>query len=285
MKVVLPKINFTEVLRLMSVTYTAVVPVEEATVEFVTGLLEAERRRRGTRWRALTCMAQAVLALRWFIDGTRISQLMIDNEIGKSTCYSYLHEVIDVIAAQAPGLRNALLAAKAAGYEHVSVDGTLIGTDRVGEPGPSTRKAKGGTGKRKRVDLWWSGKHHRHGGNIQVVTAPDGWPLWTSPVRPGREHDTTALRTHPEMLPAFTAWTADQQRPVLGDLGYEGEAATITVAVKKPKGGTLTDDQKTANKAHNGKRSVGERGNSLLKTTLGPQHDHSARLDDGLEEP
>lgn len=54
------------------------------------------------------------------------------------------------------------------------------------------------------VDLWWSGKHSHHGGNVQVITAPDGWPLWTSPVRPGREHDTTALRTHAEILPALT---------------------------------------------------------------------------------
>jgi hypothetical protein len=51
------------------------------------------------------------------------------------------------------------------------------------------------------VDLWWSAKHANHGGNIQVITAPDGWPLWTSPVRPGREHDTTALREHTQILP------------------------------------------------------------------------------------
>jgi hypothetical protein len=55
---------------------------------------------------------------------------------------------------------------------------------------------------------------------------------------------------------------------VLGDLGYEGEAATITVAFKKPTGGDLTDIQKTFNKAHNGVRAIGERGNSLLKTTF-----------------
>jgi hypothetical protein len=60
----------------------------------------------------------------------------------------------------------------------------------------------------------------------------------------------------------------------LGDLGYEGEADTVTVAVKKPQGGELTDDQKTCNKAHNGKRAVGERGNSLLKTLNAATHQH-----------
>lgn len=86
-------------------------------------------------------------------------------------------------------------------------------------------------------------------------------------VRPGREHDTTALREHPEILPALATWIAEN-RPALGDLGHEGEPGTITVAAKKPKGGQLTDEQKTRNKAHNGKRAIGERGNSLLKTTF-----------------
>lgn len=242
----------------MSVTYTATLPMREETVGFLEGLLAEERRRRGTRagTRALSCAGQAVLVARWFLDGTRLAQLALDNKIGESTAYDYLHEGVDVLAARAPKLSSALLAAKAAGHGHVSVDGTLIETDRCRTPGPT-----------RGVDLWWSGKHANHGGNIQVVTAPDGWPLWTSGVRPGREHDTTALRAHAEILPALGLWTAEDL-PVLGDLGYEGERATITVAFKKPTGGQLTDDQKTHNKAHNGKRAVGERGNSLLKTTF-----------------
>jgi hypothetical protein len=117
------------------------------------------------------------------------------------------------------------------------------------------------------VDLWWSGKHEQHGGTVQVITAPDGWPLWTSEVRPGREHDTTALREHAEVLPLLRIWT-DQHGRVLGDLGYEGEAGTITVGYKKPAGGTLSGIHKTYNKVHNGLRAIGERGNSLLKTTF-----------------
>jgi hypothetical protein len=38
--------------------------------------------------------------------------------------------------------------------------------------------------------------------------------------------------------------------------------------VKKPVGGQLSDEQMTANKAHTSKRAIGERGNSLLKTTF-----------------
>jgi hypothetical protein len=40
------------------------------------------------------------------------------------------------------------------------------------------------------------------------------------------------------------------------------------VAFKKPQGGRLSNEQKMFNKAHNGIRAVGERGNSLLKTTF-----------------
>src|SRR3954470_16498921 len=88
------------------VTYTAVLPAPDETVLFVSGLLAAERRRRGTRRgrRALGCFRQAVLILRWFLDGTRLAQLAADNAISASTAYRNLHEGIDVLAAAAPGV-------------------------------------------------------------------------------------------------------------------------------------------------------------------------------------
>jgi hypothetical protein len=241
----------------MSITYTATLPVRDQTVFYLSKLLHAERQRRGTRdkRRALSCFKQAVLVLRWLLDGTRMSQLVRDNTISKSTGYDYLNEAIAVLAAQAPGLHSALLAAMAAGYDYVLLDGTLIETDRISTPGPTPG-----------VDLWWSKKHKNHGGNIQVLTAPDGWPLWTSPVRPGREHDTSCLRTHPGLLSTLAEIRENVR--TLADLGYEGEAATIAVAFKTPKNGQLTDMQQTFNRAHNRLRAVGERGNSLLKTTF-----------------
>ena len=108
--------------------------------------------------------------------------------------------------------------------------------------------------------------HKHHGGNIQVVSAPDGWPLWTSDVRPGREHDTTAARADPDLLTLIAAWVGDGQ-PCLADLGYEGEPDHFTVPFKKPKGGELTIDQQAYNAVHGALRCLGERANSLLKTT------------------
>src|SRR3954470_2918000 len=87
------------------VTSTAVLPAPDETVLFVSGLLAAARRRRGTRRgrRALGCYRQAVLILRWFLDGTRLAQLAIDNAISASTAYRNLHEGVDVWPRPPPG--------------------------------------------------------------------------------------------------------------------------------------------------------------------------------------
>jgi hypothetical protein len=143
----------------------------------------------------------------------------------------------------------------------VHLDGTLIRTDRCKAPGPTVTDSR-------QVDLWWSGKHHHHGGNVQVLTAPDGWPLWTSNVRPGREHDVTCARTHPALLDTIDDWT-DTEHVVLADLGYYGEADRLVCPIKKPvKPATLTVTERTTNMLHSATRALAERGNSLLKTTF-----------------
>jgi hypothetical protein len=67
MKVVRLQINFHEgSASTMTVTYTSVLPVRDDTVQFLAGLLAAERLRRDTRaeTRSLFCHDQAVLVLR-----------------------------------------------------------------------------------------------------------------------------------------------------------------------------------------------------------------------------
>jgi hypothetical protein len=85
------------------------------------------------------CFAHAVLVLRWFLDGTPVTQLARDNTIAGSTTYRNLHEGIAVLAARKPSLHTALLAAKMAGHTHINVDGTLIHIDRCRIPGPTPR--------------------------------------------------------------------------------------------------------------------------------------------------
>ena len=85
-------------------------------------------------------------------------------------------------------------------------------------------------------------------------------------MRPGREHDTTAARADPDLLRLIATWVGDGQLS-LADLGYEGEPDIFKVPFKKPTGGQSTVDQQAYNAVHGALRCLGERANSLLKTT------------------
>jgi hypothetical protein len=86
----------------MSITYEAVLDLSEHSVQFLSGLLHDEQIRRGTRknTRALSTFKQAVLVLRWFFDGPRMTALARDNGISLSTAYDYRDEGIAVLAAR-----------------------------------------------------------------------------------------------------------------------------------------------------------------------------------------
>jgi hypothetical protein len=233
---------------LTSITYTGVLDVGRATAETLSKLLAEHRERLGTRkaTRALGPFKQGVLVLRWFLDGTRLAQLARDNHVSLPTSYRYLHEWLNVLADHAPDLSTALERAAAAGYTHLNLDGTVIRTDRVAAPGPNG------------ADLWWSGKHKHHGGNVQVVSAPDGWPIWVSPARPGREHDATCARTH-GLVTALNRLATTLDVPTLTDLGYENAGDGFRHPVKKPKGGELTEDAKAFNSVIRGIHGGAER--------------------------
>lgn len=100
-----------------SVRYSSVLQVRPSTVMFLARLLLQRREAIGTRAgrRALSPWSQAVLVLRWFLDGTWVGQLAADCGIGVSTCYRYLHEAIAVLSCCAPDIHEALMAAVAVG--------------------------------------------------------------------------------------------------------------------------------------------------------------------------
>ena len=76
----------------------------------------------------------------------------------------------------------------------------------------------------------------------------------------------SAARVDPELLARITDWISDSAL-ALADLGYEDEPATFRIPFKKPKDGQLTVDEQTYNAIHGALRCLGERANSLLKTT------------------
>jgi hypothetical protein len=238
------------------IAYRATLDVPRELVQFVAKLLLAERRRRGTPRgsRALTCFWQAVLGLRWFRDRTTPDALARDHGISRATAYRYRDEVIDVLADQAPDLREALERAKGEGLSHVILDGKIIPSDRCKEPAVSV--------KGEVIDLWYSGKAHTHGGNIQAVLAPDGFPLWVSPAEPGSVHDITAARIH--ALPALYQ-AAAAALPTLADPGYDGAGIGVHIPVRQPADGRDLDiNTRTRNAIQRSLRCLGERGFALL---------------------
>lgn len=240
------------------ITFTCTLEARRETAYFLARLIHERCARLGTRrgTRALGPFRHAVLVLRWFLDATRVRQLAQDNAIATSTAYTRLHEAIDLLAALAPDMHDALAAAKAADLTHLNLDGTLIHTDRVAMRGPNN------------ADLWWSGKHKHHGGNIQVLSDPHGFPIWASDVRPGREHDTTCAKAAAGLLPGLEIIESEHQIPTLTDLGYQNLSPAIRHPHKKPKGGELTEAQTTYNKVIRGVHGVAERANALLKETF-----------------
>ena len=83
-----------------------------------------------------------------------------------------MNETVALLAARAPKLRKAICDAKKAGYACVVLDGTLIPVDRVAADRP-----------------FYSGKHKKHGMNLQVIADPGGDVLWVSGALPGSVHD------------------------------------------------------------------------------------------------
>ena len=108
------------------ITYSATLDVPAETATLLTDLLVAERlrRRTGVGSRAASARDQAMLVLRWFREDTDMKVLAADSGISLATDYRYLHEGIDALAAQAPDLPEVLQRGKAAGWTHVTVDGT-----------------------------------------------------------------------------------------------------------------------------------------------------------------
>jgi hypothetical protein len=235
------------------ITYSATLDVPEATAALLTDLLIAERRRRSTGIgaRAASARDQAVLVLRWFREDADLKVLAADTGISLATGYRYLHEGIDVLAAQAPDLHQVLEAGKAAGWTHVTLDGTLIRTDRCRVKNPDTGH-----------DRWFSGKHRAHGGNVQIVSDPDGHPVAVSDVEPGSTHDLAAARAT-GFLGAVYAAAALLGLPALADKGYDGAGAGVLTPTK---GGNLHPDNAARNELIGCLRAQGERGIALLKT-------------------
>jgi hypothetical protein len=223
--------------------YRAALDLSRSSRDFVAGLIRTRRREIGSRWRALPPGRQALLVLVHLRRNETFAGLAVAFGIGVATAHRYVTEVIALLSDLAPDLRQALRIAARKAY--VILDGTLVATDRLG--GANDR-------------LHYSGKHHRHGVNLQFLTDPHGHLIWASPALPGSTHDLTAARAHGLIEGLTTRAIA-----CYADKGYIGAGGAIGTPFKRRKGRKLDKHKKLFNRAHAKIRALGERGAATLK--------------------
>ena len=221
--------------------YPAALLLSRLTVTYTAGVIRRHRAQIGSPWRKLNPGQQALLVLAYLRKGETFADLAAGFGIGTATAWRYVTETAGLLAARSPKLRKALRDARQAGHAYVVIDGTLIPIDRVAADRP-----------------FYSGKHHRHGMNLQVIASPDGEILWVSGPLPGSVHDLTAPR-----IWGMVAELAAAGLIVLADKGYHGAGDHIRTPYK---GRNKPASQKAANRAHATLRGPGERANAQLKT-------------------
>jgi Helix-turn-helix of DDE superfamily endonuclease/DDE superfamily endonuclease len=152
--------------------YRAALPLSSRTLNYAAGIIRRHRKAIGSCWRKLNPGRQALLVLAYLRKGETFAELAAGFEVGTTTAWRYINETTELLAARAPELRQAVRDAKRAGWAYVVIDGTLIPVDRVAADRP-----------------FYSGKHKRHGMNLQVIASPGGDILWVSGALPGAVHD------------------------------------------------------------------------------------------------
>jgi DDE superfamily endonuclease/Helix-turn-helix of DDE superfamily endonuclease len=155
--------------------YRAALPLSSRTLNYAAGIIRRHLKPIGSRWRRLNPGRQAMLVLVYLRKGDTYPELAAAFEAGLATAWRYAGETTALLAARAPKLRQAVRDAKRAGHAYAVIDGTLIPTDRVAADRPS-----------------YSGKHKKHGMNLQVIASPHGDLLRVSGALPGSVHDKKA---------------------------------------------------------------------------------------------
>lgn len=137
--------------------------------------------------------------------GHTYAQLAAGFGVGIATVYRYVTEAVEVLAAVAPDLAAAVRTAARKAF--VILDGTLLPINRIAADRPH-----------------YSGKHKKHGMNIQAIADPFGRLLWALAALPGAVHDVKAARTH-GVIEAL----AEADMCCWADKAYQGAGGTVRV--------------------------------------------------------
>ncbi|GAA0450038.1 transposase family protein [Streptomyces olivaceiscleroticus] len=221
--------------------YPAGADLSTSALRFLARELTARRLAQGTRWRRLAAGRQALLVLAHLRCGHTYAQLTAGFGVSTTTAYRYIAEAVDILAALAATLAEAVRTAS--GKAFVILDGTLLPIDRIAADRP-----------------FHSGKHKKRGMNVQVIADPAGRLLWASPALPGSVHDIKAARTH-----GIIGALAGTGVECWADKGYRSATGTVRV----PYWGrweTLTPGQRAVNCSHAKIRALVEQAMATLKT-------------------
>jgi hypothetical protein len=157
--------------------YPATLALSRQTLDYTAGIIRRHRKQIGSPWRKLSPGQQALLVLAYLRKGETFAELAAGFGVGTATAWRYVTETVALLAARSPKLRRALRDASKAGHAYLVIDGTVIPIDRVAADRP-----------------FYSGKHRKHGMNLQVIAGPDGDIVRVSGPLPGAVHDLTAAR-------------------------------------------------------------------------------------------
>jgi hypothetical protein len=194
-----------------------------------------------TRWRRLSPGRQALLTLAHLRNGHPYARLAAGFGIGTTTAYRYIAEAVDLLASLAPTLEEATRTASTKAF--VLLDGTLLPIDRIAADRP-----------------FYSGKHKKHGMNVQVLAGPSGQLLWASPALPGAVHDVRAAREH-----GIIGALAGVGIECWADKGYRGAGGTVRIPYWGRRE-TLSTGQKAVNRSHAKIRALVEQAVATLKS-------------------
>lgn len=136
-----------------------------------------------------------------------------------ATAWRYVSKTVAPLAARA-GAPSGVRDAKKAGWAHVVLDGTLIPIDRVAAHRP-----------------FYSGKHQKHGTNLQVIASPRGDILWVSGVLPGSVLDKKA-----EWIWCVLDELEAAGLVTLADKGYQGSIRALRPPGARRKGERLAQN-------------------------------------------
>lgn len=193
--------------------------VEAAEREFPDWNKPVGRPKRLTRHEALR------LTLCRLRRNATYQDLREDFDIGKTTAWDYHQEMVAFLADELGATDDEHLAALLEGTVCL-VDGTLVPTFHW----------------KHRKDLL-SGKHRRHGVNIQLFVDIHGRLIGVSRAFPGSWHDIHCFRE----AGWATLITHAGGGMGIGDSGYVGEAEVIRTPVKKKPGEELSDLERQLN--------------------------------------